>query len=429
MSQSLETLTVRGTVSVPGDKSISHRALMLSALAAGRSRIAGLLDSADTRATASALRTCGARLGPDAGAIVVHGAGHRGLAAPTSDIDCGNSGTTARLMSGMLAAHPFRSRLIGDASLSRRPMRRVIAPLSAMGAELHSERGEGLPMSVVGADLRPLDWRSDVASAQVKSAILFAGYCAGVPVSVAEPSRSRDHTERMMRACGARLESAGNAVRFAPSGDLRAFELAVPGDPSSAAFFVALATVADAGALRLTNVGLNPTRTGFFQLVRRMGGALAVEDAREEGCEPVGTLHCAPAALRGIAVGGDEVPACIDELPLLAVLAARAAGETVVSGAGELRVKESDRIAAVVGNLRAVGARAEERADGFVVQGSDAPLRGQVRTHGDHRMAMAFGILAALPRNDITIDDPACVAVSYPAFWNDLRQSTGGGRA
>ena len=429
MSQPLDALTVRGTVSVPGDKSVSHRALMLSTLASGRSRIAGLLDSADTRATAGALRACGARLTRDAEALVVHGAGHRGLSAPTNDIDCGNSGTTARLMSGILAAHPFRSRLIGDASLSRRPMRRIIAPLSAMGAAMHSERGDGLPMSVVGADLRPLDWRSDVASAQVKSAILFAAYGAGVSVSVAEPTRSRDHTERMMRAFGAKLESAGNAVRFVPSGDLHAFELRVPGDPSSAAFFVALATIADAGALRLTNVGLNPTRTGFFELVRRMGGALAVEEAREEGCEPVGTLHCAPAPLRGIAVGGDEVPAGIDELPLLAVLAARADGETVVSGAAELRVKESDRIAAVVGNLRALGARAEERPDGFVVQGSDAPLRGRVRTHGDHRMAMAFGILAALPGNDITIDDPACVAVSYPGFWDDLRRATGGGNA
>jgi 3-phosphoshikimate 1-carboxyvinyltransferase len=429
MTESSRSLRVHGSLAVPGDKSISHRALMLGALASGESRAQGILDSADVRASASALRACGVRITQDGATVVVRGVGHRGLSAPADDLDCANSGTTARLLSGILAAHPFRSRLVGDASLSRRPMRRIAAPLSAMGAEVRSESGDGLPLRIHGAALRSLDWSSDAASAQVKSAILLAGYCGDVAVSVAEPAPSRDHTERMMRALGARIDRSANTVRLTPAGDLRAFDLPVPGDPSSAAFFVALALLASGGTLRLTNVGINPTRTGFLDVVRQMGARLALADVREAGCEPVGAIDCTPSDLHGIAIGGDAIPRCIDELPLVAVLAARARGETVVSGAAELRVKESDRIAAIVANLRAIGARAEERPDGFVVQGSDAPLRGRVRTHGDHRIAMAFGILAALPANDITIDDPACVAVSYPAFWEDLRRATGGRNA
>ena len=397
---------------------------MLGALSAGRSRVAGLLESNDVQATARALAACGVRLFARQAEVVVEGVGHRGLRAPTIDLDCANSGTSARLLSGILAGHPFRTRLVGDESLSRRPMRRVAEPLGAMGASLRSEHGEGLPMTIDGGDLRTIDWTSDTASAQVKSAILLAGYTAGVDVTVREPARSRDHTERMLRAFGARVESDGPAVRLTPAGSLQAFELRVPGDPSSAAFFVALAMLAGRGALRLPNVGLNPTRSGFLDLARRMGASVDVEDAHEEGCEPVGTLVCRPGSLRGITVGPQEIPSCIDELPLLGVLASRAEGETTVTGAAELRVKESDRIAAVVANLRALGVAAEERADGFTIAGSDAPLSGTVRTHGDHRIAMAFGVLAAVPGNAIVIDDPACVAVSYPGFWADVARVT-----
>ena len=418
------SFAVHGTVAVPGDKSISHRALMLAALADGRSHIVGLLDSDDVRATARALEACGVEIAASPSGVTVRGAGHRGLRAPAQDIDCGNSGTTARLLSGVFAAHPFRTRLIGDASLSRRPMRRIAAPLTAMGATFRLEAGDGLPMMIDGGALRGIDWISESASAQVKSAVLLAGYCAGVPVSVTEPAASRDHTERMMRAFGARIDGGAGVARLTPAGSLRRFELVVPGDPSSAAFFIALAMLAGRGTVRLTNVGLNPTRTGFLELVRQMGADLAITDRHESGCEPVGTVTCGPATIRGIAVGGDVVPRCIDEIPLVAVLAARAEGETTVSGAAELRVKESDRIAAIVENLRSLGAHAEERPDGFSVVGSDAPLRGTVRTHGDHRIAMAFGVLAALPGNAIVIDDPDCVAVSYPDFWTDLRRLT-----
>jgi 3-phosphoshikimate 1-carboxyvinyltransferase len=359
-----------------------------------------------------------------AGTLRVTGVGKRGLRAPSSDIDCANSGTSARLLAGVLAAHHFTARLVGDASLSRRPMRRVARPLGAMGATLQSENGDGLPMRIAGGALRSIDWESETASAQVKSAILLAGYNASVPVSIAEPFRSRDHTERMMRAFGARIETGDRDVRFIPDGSLRSFDLAIPGDPSSAAFFVAAAMLASEGELRLLGVGLNPTRSGFLDLARRMGARIDVEDAREESYEPVGTLVCRPGSLEGITVSGGDVPGCIDELPLLAVLATQAEGETMVSGAAELRVKESDRISTVVTNLRALGAQAEEQPDGFVVTGTRAPLRGTVRTHGDHRIAMAFGVLAAIPGNDITIDDTACVAVSYPGFWDDLKMVT-----
>jgi 3-phosphoshikimate 1-carboxyvinyltransferase len=426
MSQlSRNTFTVDGALAVPGDKSLSHRALIFAALAEGRSCIRGLLDSADVRATAGALQACGVHTAPAVSDLAVTGVGHRGLHAPAGDIDCGNSGTSARLLAGVLAAHPFRSRLTGDASLSRRPMRRVAAPLAAMGATLRSDAGDGLPIVIEGGDLHGVSWTSDVASAQVKSAVLLAGYCAGAEVSVTEPALSRDHTERMMRAFGADVVTVGCTASLAPRGSMRAFDMTVPGDPSSAAFFIALAALADRGTLRLTNVGLNPTRTGFLDLVRQMGADVRITDEHESGCEPVGTITAAPAALRGIAIDPATIPRAIDELPLIAILGARAEGETTVSGAGELRVKESDRIAAVVANLRAIGAQAEEHDDGFTVVGSDAPLRGTVRTHGDHRIAMAFGILAALPGTEITIDDRDCVAVSYPNFWTDVRSATG----
>ena len=397
---------------------------MLGALSEGTSTINGLLHSDDIGATTGALNACGVSMQTTAGTLRVTGVGKRGLIAPSSDIDCANSGTSARLLAGILAAHEFTTRLVGDASLSRRPMRRVARPLQAMGATLQSENSDGLPMRIVGGALHGIDWVSETASAQVKSAILLAGYNASVPVSIAEPFRSRDHTERMMRAFGARIDDTGRNVCFIPDGSLRPFDFTIPGDPSSAAFFVAAAMLASRGELRLLGVGLNPTRTGFLDLARRMGARIDIEDSRDEACEPVGTLVCRPGSLEGITVGGPEVPGCIDELPLLAVLAARAEGETMVSGAAELRVKESDRISAVVTNLRALGAHAEERPDGFVVAGSDSPLRGTVRTHGDHRIAMAFGVLAALPGNEITIDDPACVAVSYPGFWDDLKRVT-----
>jgi 3-phosphoshikimate 1-carboxyvinyltransferase len=415
---------VSGSVRVPGDKSLSHRALMLGALADGPSCVRGLLDSGDVRSTAEVLATLGVPIEWRDRDARIHGRGRRGLHPPSADLDCGNSGTTARLMAGVVAGHPFSARFLGDASLSRRPMMRVKQPLEAMGATVELERGDGLPMMVRGADLRPVVWDTTIASAQTKSAILLAALVAGVRAEVHEPAPSRDHTERLLGAMGAHVHVTGGTVVLEPVTRLTPLDMQIPGDPSSAAFLLALGVLADDGALELLDVGLNERRIGFMHVVRRMGAAIAWEAARDVDGEPVGTIHAGPSRLRGTTIDGQDVPAMIDELVLLACVAARAEGTTTVRGAQELRVKESDRIAAVVRNLQAIGARAEETADGFVVHGTRGPLKGSVRSGGDHRIAMAFGVLAALPGNAIDIDDRSCVGVSYPRFWEDLERVT-----
>jgi 3-phosphoshikimate 1-carboxyvinyltransferase len=394
---------------------------MFAALGDGPSRITRILDSADVRSTAGVLRSMGVIIPELSDDFVVEGVGRRGLRAPNEDLDCGNSGTTARLMSGIVAAQPFAARFVGDASLSRRPMARVAKPLAAMGATFELSEGGRLPMVVHGATLEQIEWESETASAQIKSAILLAAMSAGVEAVVREPGVSRDHTERMLAARGADVWVNESTVMLWPVASLPALDVEVPGDPSSAAFFAALAAMATDGSITMPDVCLNPTRTGFFFALARMGVRLEVEDERTSGGETVGTVVVWPRELRGTTVGEAEVPSMIDELPMLACLATRARGETTVRGAAELRVKESDRIAAVVGNLRAIGADVDELPDGFVVRGTpDAALRGAIATHGDHRLAMAFGVLGALPGNEIEIDDPSCVDVSYPGFWSDL---------
>jgi 3-phosphoshikimate 1-carboxyvinyltransferase len=290
-----------------------------------------------------------------------------------------------------------------------------------MGARVELPDHGGLPMIVRGSALHEIEWNSDTASAQVKSCVLLAALCAGVEATVREPAPSRDHTERMLAAMGAEVWVNDDAVLLLAGQDLRPLELTVPGDPSSAAFFAGLAALASEGELLARGVGVNETRTGFFAALREMGASIDLEQPRQEGGEPVADLRItAGRALSGVAVGGDAIPTLIDELPLLACIAAYADGETRVTGAAELRVKESDRIAAVVRNLRALGADADELPDGFVVRGTSPRLRGSVITHGDHRLAMAFGVLSVLPGNEIAIDDPECVSVSYPGFWSDL---------
>ena len=427
-------LEIRGDVTVPGDKSITHRALMLAAAAEGESRLRGLLPGEDCRSTAAVLRALGCDVPEppaDGSEIVVRGRGLDGWRPPSTPLDCGNSGTTARLMMGLLASRPFSAVLTGDASLRTRPMRRITAPLAEMGARFRElDAPDRLPIEVIGGGLRSIDYASPKASAQIKSAVLLGGWGARVPVSVTEPVLSRDHTERMLASLGVpvRTETSAEGARAvldAFDAPVRGFELRVPGDPSSAAFLAALALLADAGELRVRGVCANPTRTGFFAIVRRMMGLVAWERGRAEGGEPVSDLVVRPSRLRGVEVAPREVPGAIDEVPVLAALAARAEGETRITGAGELRVKESDRIAALVHALRAIGGEAEELPDGLVVRGSDRPLRGRVVTHGDHRIAMAFGVLAALPGNEIEIDDRACAAVSFPGFWEMLASLTG----
>ena len=425
----MKRLHVSGTIRVPGDKSISHRSLMFAALAPGQSRVRDILDSADVRATARVLRALGVEIPELSNDMVVRGVRPAALVSPASTLDCANSGTTSRLMMGVVAGLDGReAQFSGDSSLSRRPMRRISLPLTAMGANIQFEGGEGhfgLPLRVFGAQLHPVLWNSEHASAQIKSAILLAALVSGVEAEVVEPYLSRDHSERMLSARGVAVFQTDKGVAIRAGQLLTALDTDVPGDPSSAAFFAALAALANSGELHLTDVCLNETRTGAFKILQRMGASLRFEDTRDVGGENVGTVVAAPGMLSGTEIGGAEIPTCIDELPLLACVASRANGETRITGASELRVKESDRITAVVDNLRAIGADAEELADGMIIRGHNRPLSGRVATHGDHRLAMAFGILAALPGNDIVLDDPACVVVSFPSFWRDLAEAMG----
>lgn len=426
-------LNVAGRVRAPGDKSISHRALILAAMAVGPSRIRRILPSADVHATAAALRALGVAVPALSDDFVVQGRGVSALHTPESVLDCANSGTTTRLLAGLVAGlDGVSARFEGDASLSRRPMRRVAEPLRRMGARIEFEGAaghEGLPMRVTGARLASVDLVNSHASAQVKGAVLLAGLAAGVSVTVEEPHVSRDHSERMLQARGVALrvstrDNGAQVVTLDAAQQVQPLDVDVPADPSSVTFFAALAALADAGELWFDNVCLNPTRIGAFDVLRRMGAALTLHDVTEQGGEPVGSICVRPSALQGTHIGGAEIPRCIDELPILACLATRARGETIIADAAELRVKESDRIRAVVENLQRLGATAEERPDGMRIVGTDTALRGQVETHGDHRLAMAFGILGALPGNSIIIDDPGCVSVSYPTFWRDLAQVT-----
>jgi 3-phosphoshikimate 1-carboxyvinyltransferase len=420
----LAALKVAGSIRVPGDKSISHRSLILASLAEGESRIRGILEADDIRSTAEALRSLGAEIPALSNDMRLTGVGLRGFTAPRQPLNCGNSGTTARLMAGVVAAYPFAATFEGDKSLSRRPMKRIAEPLTYMGAHFDFEHGDGLPMTVRGMNLRTIDWNTGASSAQVKSAILLAGVVAAVEVRVTETSRSRDHTERMLRAMGVDVENNGTQVRLRPSKHLTPIEMEVAGDASSAAFFIALASLATEGRLTLTKVGLNPTRTGFIEAMKRMGAEIEERAPARKCGEATGTLEVRPAKLRGIRIMKDDVPSLIDELPLLACVAAGAGVDLEITGAAELRVKESDRINAVVQNLRAVGAQAEELPDGLRVSGSRRELAGTIDPRGDHRVAMAFGVLSAASGNGIKILNPECVSVSYPAFWEELGRVT-----
>ncbi|MEP6590132.1 MAG: 3-phosphoshikimate 1-carboxyvinyltransferase [Gemmatimonadota bacterium] len=419
---------VAGTHRVPGDKSITHRALMLAALGRGVSHIEGALTSLDARSTARVLRQLGATITPlrTAGGVTVRGRAR--FTQPRDTLHCGNSGTTARLLLGLLAGHPFRCRLTGDASLRRRPMRRVTEPLGAMGARVEDRGHDGLPLEISGGQLHPIDWPLSVPSAQIKSALLLAGVAGQVPVTIRGGEGSRDHTERMLRHLGYDVASRDEMLRFAPTGKLAAFDLSVPGDPSSAAFLIAASLLADDGELAITGVGLNPTRTGYFAIMAQMGATLAVETGADSFGEPVGTVVSQPSSLQAVDVASDAIPGIIDELPILACLAARATGTSRFRSVAELRVKESDRLALMVSNLRAVGVEAAAEGDDLVVQGTDAPLAGRVTTGGDHRIAMAFMVLGRQHGARIRVDDPDCAAVSFPGFAAALGRLSGGGQ-
>jgi 3-phosphoshikimate 1-carboxyvinyltransferase len=415
-------MKVAGTVRAPGDKSITHRALLLGALARGESHVGGTLTSLDARSSARVLRQLGAEISPLREGDIVRMRGRGRFRAPDTTLNCGNSATTTRLLLGMLAGHRFRARLTGDASLRRRPMRRVTLPLGRMGARFEEHGGDGLPLTVRGGALRSLRYEMPVSSAQIKSALLLAGVVGGVPVDLREPAgRSRDHTERMLRAFGFAVEERNGWIEFRPGGRIEPFDIQVPGDPSSAAFLVGAAILAETGELCIAGVGVNPTRIGFLRVLERMGAMVRLQGGDTSFGEPVADLVVGPAPLRSTEVRADEIPGLIDEIPMLAVLASRAAGETVFRDVGELRVKESDRLGLIADNIRAVGGKAEVRGDDLYLEGVGNPPRGRVCTAGDHRIAMAFAVLGTLPGASVAIDDLACAAVSFPGFPETLR--------
>ncbi len=418
---------LKGSIRVPGDKSISHRALMLSALAVGESRITGLLEGEDVLATAAAMRAMGAqveRLGE--GQWQVHGVGVGSLLQPRTALDMGNSGTSTRLLMGLIASHPITATFTGDASLSKRPMKRVIDPLSLMGADVTASPGGTLPLMLRGASPAvPISYRLPVASAQVKSAVLLAGLNTPGITTVIEPIPTRDHSERMLKGFGADLsvetEADGTRViRIAGEADLRPQTIDVPGDPSSAAFFIVAALLVPGSELSIGNVGLNPTRAGLIEVLRQMGGSIEEANPREVGGEPVADLIVRHSALRGIDVDPAIAPSMIDEFPALFVAAALAEGRTVTSGLDELRVKESDRLAVMAAALGIAGAHVEEREDGLVIEGTAGePLPGgdgAVATHLDHRIAMSMAVAGLASRSGVEVDDTRPIATSFPQF-------------
>ena len=408
---------LRGELEVPGDKSVSHRAVMFGAIADGTTRVDGFLEGEDTRATARAFAQMGVRIeSPSDGVRILHGVGLHGLKPPTGPIDCGNAGTGMRLLAGLLAGQSFASELVGDASLSRRPMRRVIEPLARMGARIDAREGGLPPLRIApAASLHGIVYETPVASAQVKSAVLLAGLYANGETEVREPHPTRDYTERMLAAFGWPIDFAPGRARLGGGHRLRACDVRVPADFSSAAFFLVAASVVPGSDLLLRRVGMNPRRTGLLQALRLMGADIVESNPSEAGGEPVADLRVRHARLRGIDVPETLVPDMIDEFPALFVAAALAEGSTRVSGAAELRVKESDRIAGMAAGLRALGIAVQETPDGALIEGGRIGA-GEVDSLGDHRLAMSFSIAAQRAAGAVRIRDCANVATSFPGF-------------
>jgi 3-phosphoshikimate 1-carboxyvinyltransferase len=411
--------SLQGDIAVPGDKSISHRALLLGLVADGESVVDGFGASKDTLSTAAAVRSLGAGVEVDGGRVRVEGVGLRGLSEPGGPLDCGNAGTLMRLLPGILAGQEGSFELVGDESLSTRPMERIAEPLRAMGARVETTEGHA-PLVVQGGALQPVRWELPVASAQVKSCVLLAGlYAEGGPTTAVEPHPSRDHTERMLDAMGARVRRGPAEAGVWPVERLTPLRTTIPGDVSSAAPFLVAATLLAESKLRLHGVGLNPTRTGLLAVLERMGARIAVFNRRSAGGEPVGDLEVEAAELVATSIGPEEVPALVDELPLFALAAGMARGESVVTGAQELRVKESDRVESVKDALRPLGVHIETRHDGFRVRG--VPTRpqggGVVEARGDHRIAMLGAVAGLVSRQGVELRGAESVAVSFPDFF------------
>ncbi len=415
---------LRGEITVPGDKSISHRAVMLGALANGTTHITGFLMGEDCLSTIDCFRKMGVEIEITDSEVIVEGVGLHGLCAPEETLYTGNSGTTTRLLCGILAGQPFTATLNGDASIQKRPMGRVIKPLREMGASIEGKNDNYCPLTLYPSELYGIEYRLPVASAQLKSAILLAGLYAEGQTTVIEPAPSRDHTERMFRALGVEVETHGSTITLEPPEDLYAVDIRVPGDISSAAFFLVAGAIVEGSELTIRNVGVNPTRTGILDVLHEMGADISISNFHDDA-EPVCDLTVKHSMLRGVEIGGSIIPRLIDELPVIAVAAAYAEGETVIRDAQELKVKESNRIAAMVTELKKAGVDAEETADGMIIRGGKRPHGAAFETYKDHRIAMSLAVLALAARSACRIDEPEVVAISYPDFFHTLERLGG----
>jgi len=417
---------LKGELTVPGDKSISHRSIMLGAIANGVTTVRGFLRGEDNMSTMHAFRAMGVRIDDDGETLAIHGRGLHGLQEPGDVLDCGNSGTTIRLITGLLSGQSFFSVVTGDQYLRKRPMKRVVEPLSRMGARISGRNQGGLaPLAINGGGLRAIDYDSPVSSAQIKSSIMLAGLYADGATTVREPSLSRDHSERMFCLFGASLDRLENGVTVRGGSELNAQEVSVPGDISSAAFFIVAALITPDSEILIRNVGINPTRTGVLDILKEMGGSVELLDQRELSGEPVADLLVRTSRLKGITISGSVVPRAIDEFPVICVAAACAEGVTSVRDARELRVKETDRISAMANNLRALGVVVTETEDGMDISGAERISGGRVESFGDHRIAMSMSVAAQVATDAITIQDTDCVATSFPTFFQLLEKVAG----
>ena len=415
---------LRGTITVPGDKSISHRAVMLGALANGTTHISGFLMGEDCLSTIDCFRKMGVQIERTETEVIIKGVGLHGLSAPEETLYTGNSGTTTRLLCGILAGQSFASVMNGDASIQKRPMGRVIKPLREMGASIEGKSDNYCPLRIYPSELCGIEYRLPVASAQLKSAILLAGLYAEGQTTIIEPAPSRDHTERMFRALGVEIETHGNVITLDPPEDLHAVDITVPADISSAAFFLVAGAIVPGSELTIKNVGVNPTRTGILDVLRSMGADIAEEHFCDHA-EPICDLTVRHSALHGIEIGGSIIPRLIDELPVIAVAAAFAEGETVIRDAQELKVKESNRISAMVAELTKAGVDIEETDDGMIIRGGRRPRGATFDTYQDHRIAMSLAVLALAAEGASRITAPEVVAISYPDFFDTLQQLGG----
>ncbi|MBR3606034.1 MAG: 3-phosphoshikimate 1-carboxyvinyltransferase [Lachnospiraceae bacterium] len=415
------TSPLRGELTIPGDKSISHRAVMFGSLAKGTTEITNFLQGADCLSTISCFQKMGIEIENTQGRILVHGKGLHGLKAPSQILDCGNSGTTTRLMSGILCGQSFSSVLTGDESIQKRPMKRVMDPLTTMGANIKSRLGNGCaPLEIKGSRLSGIHYHSPIASAQVKSALLLAGLYADSPTSVTEPYISRNHSEIMLSSFGAKIRVKNTTASVEPNPILEAVNIEVPGDISSAAYFIAAALLVPGSEVLLKNVGINPTRAGILEVALQMGGKITLLNERLQGGEKTADLLIQSSDLQGVTIEGAIIPTLIDEIPIIAIMAACAQGTTIIRDAAELKVKESDRILLITRNLKAMGADIEATEDGMIIRGGKSLHGAHIHTAKDHRIAMSFAIASLLTDDEVTILDPECVNISFPDFYEQL---------